>query len=273
MYTLSQQPADVHELNAKCKTLLADILGDVSPMREAVTIPAETELFREPLSEGGLFLLKEGALSHAREDRVVFFYEEGDLVGLEHCLGSSLGKIRSDFAVIVDEYDRGALLAHISAHPNLLMSWSEYLTCQIGLFTTICGGLMKVETKTAPDFKSYQQGDVIIEQGAVDTDVYTLIDGHADAFVDSVKVGEIQTDEVFGAIAALMDVPRTATVVATCDSTVLAIPKKNFIDLIEARPATVLKMVEDMASKIVSLNARLVSLVDAPEHATGANVS
>lgn len=272
MYTLSQQPAHVHELNAKCKTLLTEILGDLSPTREAVTICAETELFKEPSSEGRLFLLREGALSHARDDRIVFFHEEGDLVGLEHCLGASPGKIRSDFAVIVDEYDCAALLSHIGDHPNLLRSWSEYLTCQISLFTSICGGLMKVETKTTPDIKSYQDGDVIIEQGARDTDVYTLIDGHAEAFVDSVKVGEIQSDEVFGAIAALMDVPRTATVVATRDSTVLAIPKRNFVDLIEARPATVLKMVEDMASKIVSLNERLVSLVDAPEQATGANV-
>ena len=271
MYTLAQQPADVHELNAKCKTLLAEILGGISPTREAVKICSETELFKEPSSEGALYLLKDGALSHAREDRVIFFYEEGDLVGLEQCLGASPGTVRSEFAVIVDEYDRGALLAHISTCPELLMTWSEYLTCQIGLFTSICSGLMKVETKTAPDIKSYLDGDVIIEQGANDTDVYTLIDGHAEAFVDGVKVGEIQPDEIFGAIAGLMDVSRTATVVATCDSTVLAIPKKNFVDLIDARPATVLKMVEDMASKIVSLNERLVSLVDAPERATVAS--
>ena len=133
--------------------------------------------------------------------------------------------------------------------------------CQISLFTTICGRLIKAESKAAPKITPYRKGAVIIEQGGEGTEVYTLLEGHADVFRDDVRVGEIAADEIFGAIAALMETPRTATVVATCDSTVLALPKKSFVELIEARPATTLKMVEGMAGAIVSLNERLVGLL------------
>ncbi len=265
MFTLFQQPEDAQTLNTRCKVLLTEILADAPATRESIEIGSDSELFKEPSSEGSLFLLREGTLSYSRDDRVLFLYEEGDLVGLDHCFGALPGRVHSDFAVVANEYGSEGLLAHVSADPHLFRLWNEYLACQIGLFASVSASLIKVEAKTTPKFQQYNEGDVIIKQGEVDNDVYTLLDGHADVCVDRIKVGEIDAEEIFGTIAALMDTPRTATVVATCDSTVLSLPTTSFVDLIEARPATVLKMVEDMASKIVRLNEKVVSLLGSSE--------
>ncbi len=264
MNTLFPQHEDGIALNAKCRVLLGEVLAEAPVAREAEKIRATADLFGEAATEGNLLLLKEGMLTYSRDDRVIFFYEEGDLVGLDSCFGAAGGTVGCEMAVVVDVYRGEDLLAHIGGRPELLKQWNAYLVSQVGLFSAICGSLLKTESTTTPEFRQYQEGDVVIEQGATDTDVYTLVDGHADVHVDGVRVGEIASDEIFGSIAALMDAPRTATVVASCDSTVLVLPKANFVDLIEARPGTVLKMVEEMAGKIVKLNETVVGLQSTP---------
>ena len=51
-----------------------------------------------------------------------------------------------------------------------------------------------------------------------------------------------------------------ASVVATNDCTLLAVPKEEFIDLIEHQPQICLSLIEEMASKINQLNNQLRDL-------------
>ncbi len=258
MNTLFEQPVEAQESNARCQALLAQILAQIPAARENAKLIGKQELYQDPAHQGRLFLLKEGALSYSRNGRVLFFYDVGDLIGLEHCFGGSGGKICTDFAVIVDEYRAEDVLSHVQADAELLRHWSAFLIGQLSLFRSICGGLVKEEMKAVPNIKNFSPGDVIIEQGGKDTDVYTLLDGHADVLVDNVEVGEIEAEEMFGVIAALRGASRTATVVATRPSTTLTLPSSAFVELIEARPTTVLRLVEGMSNKIVALNERVV---------------
>ena len=61
-------------------------------------------------------------------------------------------------------------------------------------------------------------------------------------------------------MAGLTGTKRTATVIATASSIVLSLQRDKFIELIKNRPNTVLKLIDDMARKIVSLNERVVEL-------------
>ena len=73
-------------------------------------------------------------------------------------------------------------------------------------------------------------------------------------------VGEINTDEIFGAIAALTATRRTASIIAKTDCTALVVQSDRFKNLITVRPDTVTKLVEDMARTIISCNAKIVDL-------------
>ena len=77
-----------------------------------------------------------------------------------------------------------------------------------------------------------------------------------------IGLGGLLPDEIFGAIGGLTGTPRSATVVATKQTTVVVLPTDHFIELIQERPQTVLQLVKDMARKLVSLNERVVSLED-----------
>ncbi len=106
--------------------------------------------------------------------------------------------------------------------------------------------------------RNFAPSEVIIKQGTSGDEVYTLLNGHANVIVDGIIVGEVLADEIFGALAALTDMPRTASVVASQNCSVLSIEKDKFIELIQNRPLTVLKMVQDMARTIVDLNKKVV---------------
>jgi len=73
-------------------------------------------------------------------------------------------------------------------------------------------------------------------------------------------VGDIRRDELFGAIAALTDTPRTATVKADVSCSVLVVPSTSFKALLTSRPDTVTKLIEDMARTIISTNDKILSL-------------
>lgn len=109
-------------------------------------------------------------------------------------------------------------------------------------------------------FVHYNAGETIIAQGDDADLVYTLIDGHADALCDGVKVGEIHQNEIFGALAVFTRQPRIASVVARTDCTVMMVNKDDFIQLIYEQPQISVGLIEEMAAKINELNNQLLAL-------------
>ena len=101
---------------------------------------------------------------------------------------------------------------------------------------------------------------MIIQQGSKDNEVFTLMSGAAQVIVNDTIVGEVKRDEVFGAIAALTGTPRTATVKAASQCSVLVVPDTHFKELLKSRPDTMTKLIEDMARTIISGNEKIVAL-------------
>ena len=256
MFLLRELPDECSELNARCLALVEQFTADLVANR--TTISASQNVFQAPERQGKIYRLVEGNLSYNQEDRRLFFFEAGDLVGFEHFFNTGAAEICTDFAVEVDEYDGRALLASILAEEKRTSAFQEYLITRNALLQVLLCTVMSDEVTPSPEVKAFQSGETIIEQNAPADNVYTLVEGHADVFVDGVKVGEIIADEIFGALAALTTTPRTASVIATERSMVLSLRKENFIELIKTHPMTVLKMVEDMARAMVSLNEQVV---------------
>ena len=90
--------------------------------------------------------------------------------------------------------------------------------------------------------------------------VYTMSTGVAEVLVDEVTVGRIGEGEIFGAMAALTNADRSATVRAKTPCTVVKVPREQFSELIRRNPATIHSLLVDMANSIVNLNEQLVGL-------------
>lgn len=260
MYTILEEPEEVKRLAQVCKGLVAGICAKLKPASGAECILAQSDLFESTNTANSFWVVREGVFSCFRDGKLVLFYEEGDLIGLERLIGYGAAKVTSEFAVIVDRYEMPELFEALARDKNLLEEWNRYLIHQMLLYASLWGAAIPGERPTSPEVRHFQAGDILIEQGGISSEVYTLLEGHADVLVDGVKVGEVLADEIFGAIGPLTGTPRTARVMATANCMVISLPKENFIELIKDRPATVKKLVEDMARSLVALNARVVGL-------------
>ena len=79
-------------------------------------------------------------------------------------------------------------------------------------------------------------GDCIIRQGDDDNHAYKLIAGVAKVIKGGDVICTIYPDEYMGSIAALTEIKRNATVVASTDCVVQRIPRDRFTDLIQRNP-------------------------------------
>lgn len=85
--------------------------------------------------------------------------------------------------------------------------------------------------------------------------------GSEKVMINDTEVGEINKDEIFGAIAALTNTKRNASIIATSNCETFVVRSDSFRSLLEARrPDTVQKLINDMARTIVSCNDRIIEL-------------
>lgn len=259
MYCLIQLPHEYDSLNAKLREHAQELVSQLTPDEVNKVVSRQTELGKGSATKK-LYRLCEGTMAYMRNGQVLFFYEEGDIMGFEQSFSDQAAQVISDFAVKVDVYDLDKFLSTIHASQKLLSNWYSYLACQTSLISIILSTLTRKEVLTEPEVRAYNKGDTIIKQDTLGTDVFTLLEGKADVYVDDVHVGEILQDEIFGALATLTKSARSASVVASERSLALVVSADKFLELIESRPTTILKLVQDMARAIVSLNKGVVDL-------------
>ena len=112
----------------------------------------------------------------------------------------------------------------------------------------------------AQGFRHFAAGDQLIQQGDDAEHVFIIIEGHAEAFVDGQKVGDVQKDEIFGAMAVFTGEKRSASVVASEPCTVMVIPKDQFLSLMQSNPRIAHSLIEGMARRIDLLNREVTQL-------------
>lgn len=258
MYSLSEEIEIPPLLLEEYQRDTRKFFENLSISKSNTLISSTENLFSDPKLQGKLFIITNGSISWSRNEASLIVLEPGDIIGIEEGWGIGAGAYSTEFAVHADVYEVSEIKKAISRDQKLQLLWTQFLTSRLCLLNAVFLSLLKGEKKFIPIIKSFQKGESIIEEGSSGEEVFTLLGGHAEVLVDGVRVGEIFTDEIFGAIAALTDLPRTATVVATEDCRALAVTKDNFLDLMQSRPAIVFKMVEDMARAIVDLNKQVV---------------
>lgn len=102
-------------------------------------------------------------------------------------------------------------------------------------------------------------GETLITEGDAPGDVYLVLTGRLSATVARVDggvtiVGEIGPGEVVGEMSVFSDLPRSATVVAIRDTTLLRLPRQRFYDFIVADAPALLAMSQLLVSRLESAN-------------------
>lgn len=204
--------------------------------------------------------LLDGQVNYYLDDKLLWQCESGDLLGLTRSLDLPGGEWRATEPVTLAVYERDNWLAHVYASPERQQAWTHYLLCQQSFLELTLAQHQRAPFQPAAGFLHVGAGETIIQQGDVADQVYTLLEGTAEAYCDGIKVGDVNTNEIFGALAVFTRQPRMASIVATSDCTLLAVRKSEFIDLIDQQPQICLSLIEEMAVKINQLNGQLRDL-------------
>lgn len=261
MHLQGQSSIAMERLTARLQQLSSALLEGFELESETLTLEGIDDLY-EHYDRDQLFLVQDGVLHWHHEGHNLVSFHEGSLVGLLHAFDFPSPQMRADEFVQLTPINRDKFLLHIYSNKRLQHYWSHYLLCQNALLLDYLSQSFKENIRPTAGFQNLNAGDVIIQQGDQADIVYTIISGEAEAMVDGVKVGDISEGEVFGAMAVFTGQPRSASVVARTACTVMAVPKDDFVLLIQAQPQAALNLIETLANKITELNQQLLGAAD-----------
>ncbi|MFJ7314776.1 Crp/Fnr family transcriptional regulator [Pseudomonas sp. NPDC098747] len=259
MYLLGEQSALADALINRLQNLPAQWLEGLLSCGPALELEATDDLSAQ-LPGDHVFLLAEGVINGYVGARALFYWQEGDLIGLQQGAEWADCRLRSDGALRLLPYRRHDFFQHLFADASRAEQFLEYLLGQMALLAHAVAELKPREFRSTNGFKRVEAGETLIHQGDAADHVFVIIDGHAEAFVDGHKVGDVPKDEIFGAMALFTGEPRNATVVTREPSTVMLIPGDQFLSMTRSNPKIAHSLIESMARRIGQLNKQITHL-------------
>lgn len=133
---------------------------------------------------------------------------------------------------------------------------------QIPLFANIDSAKLKLMA-FASERLSFTPGQYLCKQGDVGDAAFIIIEGSADVVLEngdggkSLTVASLGKNDIVGEIAILIDVPRTASVVATTELTALKVTKELFFRMVRDFPEMSVEIMRALAHRLEAANARL----------------
>ncbi len=259
MYLLGEQPAYADQLINRLQGIPTQLLEGLAPSGAAVRLERTDDL---ALAVPGnqLFIIENGLLHALVDERPLFYLQEGDLFGLRQGIEFPTCRYSSEEPLSLVPYNRSEVFKHIYASETRLELFVQYLIGHTALLSDALARLKQPEIRPATGFQHFAAGEELIHQGDEADHVFIIIEGHAEAYVDGHKVGDVQKDEIFGAMAVFTREKRSATVLASEPCTVMVIPKEQFLSLTQSNPRIAHSLIESMARRIDLLNKEVTQL-------------
>jgi len=110
--------------------------------------------------------------------------------------------------------------------------------------------LKSIERKAKPEH--VPAGKTVVQEGDVGTVFYFIVDGKATVVRHGRKIADLGPGQYFGELALLDRLPRTATVKAATDLTLLAIGQRDFEAILKDSPSITRKLLVATASRLRS---------------------
>ncbi|MDE1463177.1 Crp/Fnr family transcriptional regulator [Spartinivicinus poritis] len=258
MYLVGEQFPYISEVISELQLIPAQLVNGLPSEAANIYLDSVADLYTQH-DPDQVFLICEGKLAGSINQREVFYMQEGDIVGLRQGFSLPKCKYSSKDPIELIPYNRKAFFEHIQADPARQTLLTKYL---VGYAAVLADGLSRLtpySDKPTTGFLQVKAGETIISEGEQADHVFILMTGRAEVYVRGVKVGNIYQDEIFGAMAMFTQEKRSATVIAKDDCTLTAVPKDQFINLIQTHPRVCLNLMENMARRINALNQKLAS--------------
>ncbi|MEG3638811.1 N-acyl amino acid synthase FeeM domain-containing protein [Magnetococcus sp. PR-3] len=108
----------------------------------------------------------------------------------------------------------------------------------------------------------FSAGEVVIQEGDTGEYAYFIVDGHAQVTLhqgdtNAEVLSDLGPGDLFGEIALLVDVKRTASVLATTDLEVMVMSRKQFLNSVEQDPKEAVFMLRTLGGRLAQLLSRL----------------
>lgn len=259
MYLLGEQSASADKLINRLQSIPRQLLTGLRPCSEALELAESTDLATH-LADNQLFIIDSGLINVTVDQRPIFYLQEGDLLGLRQGLDLPECTYSSEESIRLTPYSRREVFQHIASCDERQELFTLYLLGQSTLLSNALARLKQPEIRPATGFQSFAAGEELIQQGDLAEHVFIIIEGHAEAWVNGQKVGDVEKDEIFGAMAVFTEERRTATVIASEPCTVMVIPKDQFLNLMRSNPRIAHSLIESMARRIDLMNKEITSL-------------
>lgn len=226
-----------------------------------LSFPQQREAFLAGQQLGHVYVLKSGMLSIGSNEKHLYLHDEGDLIWPDSSPESSDSlTYAAQKGALLAEYRAKDILDFLGSSPKAVILWTQMLNLRSSMLARLLAAHTEANAYTQPTLVNVPAGEQIIKQGAESDHVITLFEGEADVVVDGIKVGEVKQGEVIGAMALLTDSPRSATVRARSDCTILKVAGSDFEKLIRSKPSMIHSLLRDMANSIKSLNQKVVKM-------------
>ncbi|MFM8563035.1 MAG: cyclic nucleotide-binding domain-containing protein [Acidimicrobiia bacterium] len=136
-----------------------------------------------------------------------------------------------------------------------MVSKKSYLDSlrRVALFSS-CSTKDLEKIAKAGDEVKLDAGTVIVDQGQTGREAFVIISGSATVKRNGKKVATLGAGSVVGELSLLDHGPRTATVVADTECTMLVISQRQFLAVIDAIPAISHKLLATLAGRIRELD-------------------
>lgn len=107
--------------------------------------------------------------------------------------------------------------------------------------------------QSVTEHRSFEPGEVLVEQGEVSMDCLLVAEGHAEVRRGTTPVSSVSAGEPVGEIGAAEYAYRTASVIADAPTRVYVIPAKRFRELLDELPAVKSRLEEKMKKRLTEL--------------------
>ncbi|MCB0345890.1 MAG: cyclic nucleotide-binding domain-containing protein [Bdellovibrionales bacterium] len=240
--------------NTKCKQSVAQLLSELPFAPEPVTLAKGTKIYTSDSDREHFCVVRSGSLAASLSGSTLFIFDDLDLVGVEQHFGLDAFDVYAPEDSIVELIPAEALLNAIQQNDRLWDTWRQLMDHRRYLINAVASKQTKPEVDFHPDVIEFEEGEIIIEQNEMADSIFLLSKGHCEVYFLDIKFGEICEGEIFGHIGAFTGGSRTATVRATEACQVLRLHREEFVDLMESKPETVVKLVESMAKALSTTN-------------------
>lgn len=106
--------------------------------------------------------------------------------------------------------------------------------------------------------KTFRQGEIIIKEGDIGNSFFQILNGKAGVYAnygkgDPLRIAVLEKGEYFGEMAIIEEYPRSATVVAIGNVTVLEIPENDLNSFFAEYPDQIVELMKHLGSRVESM--------------------